>query len=72
MTETGHSEYGTQTAKRLFSAREAGLYLGLSEWTLRDMIADGRIPAVRAGRMKRLRLSQVPAPTPRLQRVDLG
>ena len=36
--------------KRLFTVEEAGFYLGRSVWSIRHLIADGRLPIVRHGR----------------------
>lgn len=37
-------------AKRLYTIKEAACYLGRSDWGMRDLIWDRKIPAVRAGR----------------------
>ena len=36
--------------ERLFSVREAGRYLSLSHWTVREMVWRGELPEVRIGR----------------------
>ncbi len=36
--------------KRLFSQKEAAIYLGISYWMLRDLIFRGEIPCVRMKR----------------------
>ena len=36
--------------KRLISQKEAGEYLGISYWTVRDMVFRGDIPHIRIGR----------------------
>jgi excisionase family DNA binding protein len=36
--------------KRLYSIKEAALYLGRSEWAVRDMIWAGKIPYVKDGK----------------------
>ncbi len=40
----------TSTVRRLLSVKEAGLYLGLSPWTIRSLGWSGQIPEVRVGR----------------------
>ena len=35
-------------AKRLLRTREAAAYLSLSAWKLRSLVADGKLPVVRA------------------------
>ena len=35
---------------RLLGVREAALYLSLSHWTVRQLVWDGQLPAVRIGR----------------------
>ena len=37
-------------AKRLFSVKEAGRYLGRSPWAIRHLIWEGHLPQVRQGR----------------------
>ncbi len=39
-----------KSQKRLYSIKEAALYLGRSEWGLREMIWAGKLPIVRDGR----------------------
>ena len=36
--------------KRLYSVPEAGEYLGRTSWAIREMIWQGKLPAVRDGR----------------------
>ncbi len=36
--------------KRLYSIDDAGVYLGISTWTVRAYVSEGKLPAVRAGR----------------------
>jgi len=36
--------------QRLISQKEAGKYLGISYWTVRDMVFRGDIPHIRIGR----------------------
>ena len=36
--------------KRLYSIDDAGVYLGVSPWTVRAYVSGGKLPAVRAGR----------------------
>ena len=36
--------------KRLYSVPEAAIYLGRSVWSIRELIYDGKLPCVRAGR----------------------
>lgn len=36
--------------KRLYSVKEASLYLGVSAWTVRERIGSGVLPVVRLGR----------------------
>jgi excisionase family DNA binding protein len=40
--------------KRLLSVKEAAFYLGLSTWSIRDLIGDGSLPVVPYGRRKLL------------------
>jgi excisionase family DNA binding protein len=39
-----------ETAKLLWNVKEAGLALGLSHWTIRRYISDGKLRTVRLGR----------------------
>jgi excisionase family DNA binding protein len=39
-----------QVLKRLYSAKEAGRYLGVSQWTVRHLNWSGKLPCVRQGR----------------------
>ena len=39
-----------QVLKRLYSAKEAGRYLGVSQWTVRQLNWAGKLPCVRQGR----------------------
>ena len=39
-----------QVLKRLYSAKEAGRYLGDSQWTVRHLNCAGKLPCVRQGR----------------------
>ena len=39
-----------QGEKRLFNVPEAAKYLGMTEWGIRGLISDGKIPSVRNGR----------------------
>ena len=48
----------TSNERRWINQREAAEYLGITDRTLRRMIADGRLPAYRLG--------------PRLLRIDVG
>lgn len=43
-------ERGQQTPNRLVSLLDAATYLGISYWTVRDLINRREIPAVRIGR----------------------
>ena len=36
--------------KRLYSAKQAGRYMGVSEWTIRHLNWSGKLPCVRQGR----------------------
>jgi excisionase family DNA binding protein len=38
-----------QAGKRLLRTRQAAEYLGVSPWTLRRLVQDGRIPVVQVG-----------------------
>jgi len=38
------------STKRLFTIQEAGFYLALSQWTIREHISNGLLPFVRIGR----------------------
>ena len=48
MGETG-STTGIKLIKRLYTVKEAGVYLGRSEWAIREMYYAGKIPYVRDG-----------------------
>ena len=39
---------------RLLSIKEAAAEVGMSEWTLRDLIAAGAIPVIRPPRLRRV------------------
>ena len=41
---------GKGTSKRLYSIREAAIYLGWSPWAVRRLIWSGMLPEVRTGR----------------------
>lgn len=43
-----------KSVKRLFSIREAGIYLGRSPWTVAEMVRTGKLPYVPDGRRKLL------------------
>ncbi len=43
-----------QTPKRLFSFKEAGVYLGRSAWTVGEMVRTGKLPFVPDGKRKLL------------------
>ena len=43
-----------RSKSRLLSVRQAAAYLNMSIWTMRDRIANGKIPAVRDGRLVKL------------------
>lgn len=49
MTPTGNPS----RRKRLLTASEAGEYLGLAEWTIRQWASMGRIPKVKLGKALR-------------------
>jgi len=40
----------TQHSKRLYTIKEAGIYLGRSVYSVRELIWDGKLPCVRVGR----------------------
>jgi len=46
----GSDEGAEAVGKRLFSLCEAAFYLGRSGWSMRHLIADGKITIVRNGR----------------------
>ena len=48
--DTAHQNSSVRPEKRLISVQDAGVYLGVSLWTIRAYISDGELPAVRAGR----------------------
>ena len=37
-------------SKRLFNVKDAGVYLGISHWTIRELLNRGEIPYCRIGR----------------------
>lgn len=39
-----------EVLKRLYSAKQAGRYMGVSEWTIRHLNWSGKLPCVRQGR----------------------
>ncbi len=43
-----------QPPKRLFSLKEAGVYLGRSQWSVADMVRRGKLPFVPDGKRKLL------------------
>ncbi len=43
-------ERSTGVEKRLFTVLEAAEYLGMTEWGVRGLIYNGKIPSVRNGR----------------------
>lgn len=45
---------GTPEKGRLLTIRAAAVELGMSEWTLRDLIATGAIPVIRPPGVRRL------------------
>jgi excisionase family DNA binding protein len=36
--------------KRLFSLKEAAIYLGRSDWSVRDMLWSGKLPYIKDGK----------------------
>jgi len=40
----------THVTKRLYSIREAAVYLGISTWSVRKMIWAGKIPYIKNGK----------------------
>lgn len=40
----------TRPSKRLFSVKEAAVYLGRTVWAIREMVWAGKIPCVKDGR----------------------
>ena len=44
------SKDSTKIAKRLYSIKEAAVYLGRSEWAVREMIWAGKLPYVKDGK----------------------
>jgi excisionase family DNA binding protein len=45
---------------------EAAVYLGVSNYTIRRMIARGELPAYRVGKLIRLRRSEIDGALPRI------
>ena len=43
------NQAGSKQAKRLYTVKEAGIYLGRTEWGIREMYYAGKIPCVRDG-----------------------
>ena len=41
---------GERLNKRLYSIKESAVYLGRSEWAIREMIWAGKIPCIKDGR----------------------
>lgn len=44
------SKDNLKIAKRLYSIKEAAVYLGRTEWALREMIWAGKLPYVKDGK----------------------
>jgi excisionase family DNA binding protein len=44
----------TTSPQRLLDVKRAAAELGISEWTLRDLIAAGDLPVIRPPRMRRI------------------
>jgi excisionase family DNA binding protein len=49
----------TSPHRRYASLKDAGLYVGLSQWTIRRRIADGTLTGYRIGRAIRVDLNEV-------------
>lgn len=47
---------GKEASKRLYTIKEACAYLGRSEWGLREMLYDGKIPFIKDGSGRRGRV----------------
>jgi len=43
-------------AQRLYDVRQAGIFLGVSPWTVRELVWRGELSAIRVGRLIRLDL----------------
>jgi len=52
----GHSRAVAELARRLYDVRQAGVFLGVSAWTVRELIWRGDLPHIRVGRLIRLDL----------------
>ncbi len=52
----GHSHRESDLARRLYDVKQAGVFLGVSAWTVRELIWAGKLPHVRVGRLIRLDL----------------
>ena len=51
----------TPTPPRALTIREAAATLGLSRYTVQDLIAEGRLPAVQIGRLWRIPVTSIDA-----------
>ena len=49
MSATG-KETGPKILKRLYSIKEAAIYLGRTPWAVREMLWAGKLPFIRDGR----------------------
>jgi excisionase family DNA binding protein len=47
---SSHQNGMVRPVKRLYSVDEARLYLGVSMWTVRAYVSNGKLPVVRVGR----------------------
>ncbi len=57
----GHSRMETQLARRLYDVKQAGVFLGVSDWTVRELIWRGDLSHVRVGRLIRLDMRDLEA-----------
>jgi excisionase family DNA binding protein len=52
----GHSGAAAELARRLYDVKQAGVFLGVSVWTVQELIWRGDLPHIRVGRLIRLDL----------------
>ncbi len=54
-----HSNLEARLARRLYDVKQAGVFLGVSAWTVRELIWRGDLPSIRVGRLLRVDLQDL-------------
>lgn len=62
----------TKPEKRLYSIKEAGVYLGRSEWTVAEMVRCGRLPYIPDGKRKFLDVRDLDNWIERMKKTNLN